>query len=190
VHATLAYLGFYQDTTTIPPRFGLILIPATLFIIYGLLPKQQQWVYEKRNTVLSTFLHTVRLPVELVLFGLFLSQMVPELMTFEGRNYDILMGITAPVVGWLYLTRRLSKKGLFAWNIVGLFLVSFILINGILSAELPFQQFGFEQPNRAVSFFPYVLLPATIVPIVVWTHLSDLFKLRKELKDFKVLEDI
>jgi hypothetical protein len=49
------------------------------------------------------------------------------------------------------------------------------------NTELPFQQFGFAQPNRAVNYFPYVLLPDTIAPIVIWTHISDIIKLRKEI---------
>lgn len=101
-------------------------------------------------------------------------------MTFEGRNFDILAGLTAPVVGMLILTKRAGNGLLIAWNAVSLLLVSFILINGILSVELPFQQFGFEQPNRAVTYFPFVLLPAVVVPIVVYTHLTDLILLLKE----------
>ncbi|WP_281542570.1 hypothetical protein [Maribacter aestuarii] len=182
IQSVLAYLGFYQFTDSIPPRFGLVLIPTTLLIIYGLLPKQQKWFFEKRETKVSTFLHSVRLPVEIVLFGLFTHKMIPELMTFEGRNYDILMGITAPIIGWLFMKQKVNKKILLIWNTIGLILVSFILLNGILSSELPFQQFGFEQPNRAINYFPYILLPATIVPIVIWTHLSDIIKLRKEIK--------
>ncbi len=108
--------------------------------------------------------------------------MIPELMTFEGRNYDVLMGVTAPIIGWLFVKNKLNKKFLLGWNITGLILVSFILFIGILSADLPFQQFGFEQPNRGINYFPFVLLPATIVPIVIWTHLSDIIKLIKEIK--------
>jgi len=182
VQSALAYVGFYQITDSIPPRFGLVLIPATVLIIFGLLPKQQEWVSEKRDTTVSTFLHSVRLPVEIVLFGLFTNKMIPELMTFEGRNYDIILGITAPIIGWLFIKKKVNKQVLLLWNIVGLAFVLFILVNGILSAALPFQQFGFEQPNRALNYFPFVLLPATIVPIVIWTHLSDIFKLKKEIK--------
>ena len=181
VQSVIAYYGFYQITDAIPPRFGLVLIPTTLFIIYGLFPKQQKWFFNQREMKISTFLHSIRLPVEIVLFGLFTHQMIPELMTFEGRNYDILMGITAPIIGWLFIKQKVSRKTLLVWNIIGLILVLFILFNGILSSELPFQQFGFEQPNRGINYFPFVLLPATIVPIVIWTHLSDIIKLRKEI---------
>ncbi|WP_281612671.1 hypothetical protein [Flammeovirga sp. SubArs3] len=182
MQSILAYIGFYQITDSIPPRFGLVLIPTTFLIIYGLLSKQQKWIFEKRETKISTFLHSIRLPVEIVLFGLYTHKMIPGLMTFEGRNYDILMGITAPLIGLLFMKKIISKKALIAWNVVGLILVLFILFNGILSAELPFQQFGFEQPNRGINYFPFVLLPATIVPIVIWTHISDIIKLRKEIK--------
>ena len=183
VQSTLAYFGFYQIVDTIPPRFGLVLIPMTLMIIYGLLPKQQKWFFNQRDSKISTFLHSVRLPVEIVLFGLFTHKVIPELMTFEGRNYDILMGITAPIVGLLLLKQKISKKTLLVWNIIGLTLVIFILFNAILSSELPFQQFGFEQPNRGVIYFPFVLLPSTVAPIVIWTHLSDIIKLTKEIKN-------
>ncbi|KXX66620.1 hypothetical protein [Flammeovirga sp. SJP92] len=180
VQSVLAFSGFYQDPKSIPPRFALVLIPATAFIIYGIMPKPLQRVAEHRNRTISTFSHTIRFPIEIVLFGLYLNKMIPELMTFEGRNFDIIMGITAPIMGILIMRGKVNKPVLLVWNIIGLFLVLFILTNGILSTELPFQQFGFEQPNRAINFFPYVLLPATIVPIVVWTHLTDILILIKK----------
>jgi len=180
IQSVLAYTGFYQETQGMPPRFALVLIPSVLFILYGLLPKQQKWINSHRDTKISTFLHVVRLPVEIVLLQLFVHQMVPELMTFEGRNFDILAGITAPIAGFLLLKNKIGKGGLLIWNILALGLVLFIFINGILSAELPFQQFGFDQPNRAITYFPFILLPAVIVPVVIWTHLSDILKLWRE----------
>lgn len=182
LHASLAYTGFYQNTTAMPPRFALILIPSILLIIYGLLPKQQKWFLEVRNHNISSLLHGIRLPIEIVLFGLFTNEMTPKLMTFEGRNFDIIMGITAPIIYVLLVKKYLSLKGLLAWNTLGLILILFVFGNGILSSELPFQQFGFEQPNKGVTYFPFVLLPATIVPIVIWTHVSDIIKIKAEIK--------
>jgi hypothetical protein len=179
LHSVLAYNGFYENVTARPPRFGFILIPGFIAIGYGLTPKALAWAEQHRNTRISTFLHTVRLPVELTLHYLFTWQLIPELMTYTGRNFDIIMGITAPVVGYFYYKNKLPIATLIAWNIVGLFLVSFILVNAVLSAELPIQQFAFDQPNVAVKYFPFVLLPALIVPIVMYTHLTDIILLRR-----------
>lgn len=182
LHSVLAYFGFYQNTTTIPPRYAIVLLPVILMLIYGILPKQIDWVIKNRNIKLSTFLHTIRIPMEIVLFYLYCYKTIPKLMTFEGRNFDILAGITAILVGVLLLKNKINKKVLLLWNVVGLCLILFIFINAILSSELPFQQFGFEQPNRAVNYFPFILLPAVVVPIVIYTHLSDIIMLKKELR--------
>ncbi|MFT2008107.1 hypothetical protein ACMA1I_05480 [Pontibacter sp. 13R65] len=176
----LAITGFYQVTDSLPPRFALVLLPATILIVVGLLPKYRNKLLKNRNRTLSTMLHTVRVPVEIVLFYLFMYRMIPELMTFEGRNFDIAAGLTAPIVGVLIVAKKASNIMLIAWNALALGLVLFILFNGILSSELPFQQFGFEQPNRAINYFPFILLPAVVVPIVVYTHLTDLIALISE----------
>lgn len=180
VQSVLAFSGFYQITDSMPPRFALVLLPSVLLIIYGLLPQQLEQAVQDRNLEISPFLHTIRIPVEIVLLHLYLNKMIPELMTFEGRNFDILAGITAPIMGLLYLKNKLPKSVMLGWNVICLFLVCFILTNGLLSAELPFQQFAFEQPNKAINFFPFVLLPAVIVPIVIYTHLVDIVKLRRK----------
>ena len=67
------------------------------------------------------------------------------------------------------------------WNIIGLILVLFIMIIGTLSADIPFQQFGFDQPNRGLQYFPFILLPALIVPLVIYAHITDIIKLKKEI---------
>lgn len=160
-----------------PQRFLLVVFPMILLIIYGLTSKHRHQLLKMQNTKISTFLHVVRIPVEIVLLHLFLNKMLPELATFEGRNFDILAGITAPIIGLLYLKNLIGKKILLIWNVICLTLVLFILANGLLSIELPFQQFAFEQPNRAMLYFPFVLLPSVVVPIVIYTHVVDILKL-------------
>lgn len=182
VQSVFAYTGFYLDTESIPPRQGIILIPAIALIVWGFNKKNIEWLETNRNIKISTLLHIVRIPVEITLLYLFIHGMVPELMTFEGRNFDILAGMTALIVGFLNYKNRISKRLLLGWNIICLCLVLFILINGLLSAESGFQQFGFDQPNRAILYFPFVLLPGLIVPIVVYTHLSDIILLLRRLK--------
>jgi len=180
IQSILAYTGFYEVVESIPPRFALILIPTTLVIICSFLPKPRKWMIKNRNIEVSTFLHSVRLPVEIILHSLFIISLVPEMMTYSGFNYDIIMGISAPIVGLLYLKNIIGKSILLVWNILGLMLIFTILIIGIFSAELPFQLFNYDQPNQAVKYFPFVLLPSTIVPLVIWTHISDIIKIIKK----------
>lgn len=187
LHSIVALKGFYLVTNTLPPRFILVLLPATIAIAISLLPKYRAKLLQSRNRTISTFLHSVRIPVEIVLFYLFINKMVPELMTFEGRNFDILAGLTAPIIGILVLTKRAGNSLLITWNVLCLALVCMIMFNGILSSELPFQQFGFEQPNKAVLYFPFILLPAVVVPIVIYTHLTDLLLLIRERKASPIL---
>jgi len=54
-----------------------------------------------------------------------------------------------------------------------------VLTIAAFSATTPFQQFGFDQPNIGVGYFPFVLLPAIIVPIVLISHLAAIRQLLK-----------
>ena len=137
---------------------------------------------EKLDLKTLTILHVVRIPVELVLYGLFLEEAIPELMTFSGRNFDILAGITAPFVYYFgYIKRVLSRKFILIWNVLCLALLLNIVLNAILSAPLPFQQFAFEQPNLAILYLPFVWLPAVVVPIVMLSHLIAIKRLSKKM---------
>ena len=182
IHSILAYNEFYRVIDTTPPRFALVIIPSFFAIVYGLLPKQRDWMLANRNLKISTFLHSVRLPVEIVLFYLYTYTMIPKLMTFEGRNFDILAGISAILTGILFVKQKIGLKPLLYWNYFGLILILFIFINGILAAETPIQQFAFEQPNKGMTYFPFILVPATIVPLVIYTHITDIIKIKNDLK--------
>ncbi|MCF0069225.1 hypothetical protein LZD49_01995 [Dyadobacter sp. CY261] len=168
--------GFYLDTRTMPPHFLLTIGPPLLLIAFITIFKHK---YLLENTSLKhlTLLHMVRIAVELVLLGLFLTGEVPKLMTFEGSNPDILSGITAPLVWWGYRKGILGNKALLLWNFACLGLLLNIVIRAILSAPLPFQQFAFDQPNVALLKAPFVLLPAFVVPAVMFAHVAAILKL-------------
>jgi hypothetical protein len=178
LQALLGISGFYTITDTLPPRFLLLALPA-LLAIAGLFAtaKGRQYV-DGLDMKTLTLLHTVRIPVELVLFWLFLHGAVPELMTFEGRNLDILSGLTAPAVYYLgFVSRRAGKKLLLFWNLLCLGLLVNIVAHAVLSAPTPIQQLAFEQPNIAVLHFPFNWLPSCVVPLVLLSHLASLRQL-------------
>jgi len=182
VLCAVASSGYFADISVFPPRIFISLLISTAVMIYFLTGSRINRIISDRDIRWSTLLHSVRIPVEIGLYYLMVYKTIPKLMTFEGRNFDILAGITALIVAYLFTKGKLSNQLMLIWNIVGLCLVSFILINGIFSAELPFQQFGFDQPNRAILYFPYILLPAVIVPLVMFTHISDIILLLRKRK--------
>ena len=74
MQSILAYIGFYQNTDSIPPRFGLVLIPITSLIIYGLLPRQQNGFLKQDKLKLARFY--IQLGYLLKLFYLDYSSMI------------------------------------------------------------------------------------------------------------------
>lgn len=175
--AILAVGGFYQTVDSVPPRIFLFgVLPSILFIaLYFVLFRD---FIERIPLRLLTLLHVVRVPVELVLYWLFLAGQVPEVMTFAGWNFDILSGVLAIVVYFAAFRGGAVRKGfLWAFNLVGLALLVNIVSIAVMSIPSPMQQLAFDQPNRAVIYFPYVWLPAIIVPAVLFAHLASLWKL-------------
>lgn len=99
-------------------------------------------------------------------------------MTFEGRNFDILSGISAPIVAYLVFTKKtLSHNFLLIWNFICLGLLINIVTNALLSAPFPIQKLAFEQPNIAILHFPFSWLPTFVVPVVLLGHLVSIRQL-------------
>jgi hypothetical protein len=181
VQGFIGLSGFYTVTDTLPPRFLLLVLPPMFIIIALFTTKKGRKYLDKLDVKILTILHTLRIPVELVLFWLFIHHTVPELMTFEGRNFDILSGLTAPLVFFYfgYMKDKLNRKILLIWNFLCLGLLINIIIHGILSAPFPFQEFAFDQPNIALLHFPFIFLPGCIVPLVLLSHLAAIRQLIK-----------
>jgi hypothetical protein len=174
----LAAGGFYQQFEIFPPRiFTFAVLPALLVIAVLFIFFRPTFI---ENLSLRTliWLHVVRLPVEIVLLLLFQTGLVPKVMTFEGWNFDVVSGLTAPFVAWLaFRNGRTNRPLLITWNIAALALLANIVVIAILSLRSPIQRLGFEQPNVAVEYIPFIWLPALIVPIVLFSHLAVLWNL-------------
>lgn len=183
LQAFIGLSGFFTITDAVPPRFLLMVLPPFLFIALLFTTSKGRHYIDSLNPQTLTLLHTVRVPVEFVLFWLCLNKTIPELMTFEGRNFDILSGLTAPLVYYLgYVRKVLNSKIILLWNFICLGLLINIVVNAVLSAPFPFQQFAFEQPNIAVLYFPFNWLPCCVVPLVLFSHLASIRQLTRKNK--------
>lgn len=175
---TLSYIGFFENTSSLPPRFVLAILPTFFFAYYFI----KNIAIEKIKLHYMIAIHMVRLPVELTLFELFLQKRIPIIMTFEGWNFDILMGISAIfMLIYLFIKKETVNKMVFkAWNIIGICFLTIIVSTAILSAPTIIQQFAFDQPNIGVLAFPFTFLPSVVVPIVLMSHIFCLKILNKK----------
>lgn len=178
----LSINGIYSnDTSFVPPKIFLFGVLPILIFCSGLFVTQSGRKYiDSLSLKKISFLHIVRIPIEFVLLWLFLHKTIPQLLTFEGLNFDIIMGMTAPLIIYFGFTRgKLARRFLLAWNILGVLLLSLVFILAILSSPFPLQQLALDQPNIALLHFPFALLPTFIVPVVLLGHFVSLRRLMK-----------
>lgn len=184
IQSILAWKAVYSDhKDALPPmiaRFGIF--PALLLIFSLFLTKKGRRFMDDLPLKEITFLNIVRIPVELVLYVLAGVGYIAQEMSFEGWNFDILAGITAPFIAYfVFVKGKINRKWLLGWNIISLLLLLFIVVISTLSAPSSFQMIFYE-PMRAFALFdfPFVWLPTCIVPIVLFGHLVSIRQLLKK----------
>ncbi|MEC5142422.1 hypothetical protein [Chitinophaga sp. 212800010-3] len=173
-------LNDFYKINTAPPRFLLLTLPPLLFLLISLIIPVGRRFIDNLNIRTLTVLHTVRIPVEIVLYWLFLNKAIPGEMTFEGRNFDILSGLSAPLVWYVgFVKGRLNKPLLLIWNLICLGLLMNIVMIVMLSVVTKLVPLAPEQPKIAFVYFPFLLLPSCLVPLVLYAHVAAIRRLLK-----------
>jgi hypothetical protein len=110
--ALLAHQEFFRDWGSLPPK--LLLAPGVpMLLLIGLLfTKGFTRFVQGIPRVWAVQLQVFRVVVEFILWRLFLQGKIPEQMTFEGLNFDIITGLTAlPVAYFCFRKQSLSPNG-------------------------------------------------------------------------------
>ena len=182
IQAVLTINNVYNaETNLFPPKILVLgVLPVILLMLLLFVTRTGRVFIDSLPLKNITCLNIIRIPVELVLFFLFINGAVPELMTFEGRNFDIVAGATAPFVAYFgWGRRRLGRAAILSWNFICLALLLNIVVSAFLSVPSPIQKLAFDQPNIAVLNFPFSWLPTFIVPVVLFGHLVSIRQLSK-----------
>lgn len=179
----LAWSGFFLEREAVPPRLMLTVAPTLATVIMLVAYARSRRFLFRIPFFTLTYLHIIRIPVEIVLWWLYRQGMVPEIMTFENGNWDILSGITAPFVAhFLDASNPRHRLAYFIWNLVAFGLLLNIVVRAVLSAPFVTQLLSFDQPNVGVLYFPFIWLPVFIVPMVLLSHLVAMNKVMSRLK--------
>jgi hypothetical protein len=178
ITALIAASGVLRWFDAIPPPFAvLVLAVVAIGIAVPWSPLGARLV---RGLPLWALVgsQVFRLPLELVMHRAYVEGMMPVQMSYSGRNYDILSGISAGVLA-LWLARgRVPHWVVAAWNMLAFALLVNVVTVAIVSTPV-FRWFGDERLNVWVTYPPFVWLPAILVTaalmghILVWRKLSD-----------------
>jgi hypothetical protein len=173
----LSQLGMIGNFELFPFNIAPLLFIPLISILFFTFSKTMTEILTHLQPHQLIRLQVFRVFVEVLLWMLFIQNLLPVQMSFEGRNFDILAGITAPIVAWLAHRNKVSKTFLVLWNIACLGLLINIVTIAILSMPTPFQYFTNEPSNTIVTVFPIVLLPTFLVPLAYMLHFFSLRQL-------------
>ena len=166
----------------LPPRFVLLLIfPAFLFTgIFIYRNRNNTWLKHIPKSWLI-FIQTFRIAVEtLFVFSVTAGVLHPN-VTIEGYNFDMFIGISAPIVGLLFLREMVSEKVLVIWNYLGLLVLAtviFVFMTTIFAPGI----YGFESTPMPMEFthYPYTLVAGFLMPVAVFVHILSIVQLTRE----------
>lgn len=176
--AVLALSGFFQNFQSLPPRFVLAILPPILgIILLSNLKATNKILAVIPEEDLVTF-QSFRVIMELILWTLFLANVIPVQMSFEGLNFDVLAGLTAPVISYLCFKKKKWPISLaISWNFLGLLLLATIVTISILSTPTPFRQFMNDPAPTFIAYVPFIWLPGFVVPIALYGHVLSIKQL-------------
>lgn len=178
ITATLAGGGLLRDFARLPPPLFLLVAVSLLLTLSVAFSAVGKRLALGLGVAALIGFQAFRLPLELFLFQMEQAGIVPVQMTFAGRNFDILTGITAIPVAWLVARGRLPAWGALLWNLLGLGLLVNIVVVAILSTPVPFRAFHEGPANTIVAEAPFVWLPVFLVMAALLGHLLLFRRLR------------
>lgn len=123
--------------------------------------------------------HAFRLPLEFLLYAFHFQGRLPIQMTFAGRNFDVLSGLSSIYVAYWISRGKAGRRAAWAWNLGGLALLINIVAVALLSLPAPWRAFPARPPNELVLHFPYVFIPALFVMSALAGHLLLFRKLAR-----------
>jgi hypothetical protein len=104
--------------------------------------------------------------------------LLPGVFALPAGWGDFAIGITAPLVAWLWKPPY-PRKTFIVWNLLGMIdLVNAVTI-GVLASITPVGLLAGDVSTRLMGMFPLSLVPTFFVPLLFILHLISLIRVRK-----------
>lgn len=170
--ALLGISGLLPTKSSMVPWL-VFFTPIVLLYVATIIPGARNYMRGIKDEQLH-HLHLWRVPFAFVLLWFYQAQITPLGLTFEGYNYDIIIGLTAPVIGSLAFSQKmLTKEIVLGWN--GLGIVFLLISTGLIFMELTVNQ-------KALLLFndlPYLAIFGFLLPLSLFAHVLSIYRILK-----------
>jgi len=168
-----------------PPRFPLfVFLPLVVLSIVIFARKANKELIQAVPKSHVIYFQSFRIFVELTILATYYEGIFPIETTFEGYNYEIIIGLIAPLVAYLVYSKKVLKEwGALLFNIAGL--ATLLIIIGIVITSLYFPAVWGSKPPVILPEFttiPYLLLPGFLAPIALFTHVLSIIQIMRSKK--------
>lgn len=179
----LGYFGVIANASATPPGLFYMLAPIIMLVMFMARSRIGGKIALSFPLWLLMGMESFRLVVEVFLHQLWQDGQLPKMLTYEGANFDILIGISAPVVAWLLISGRISNRMALAWNAIGIAMLANVAVRAILTSPGPLHYISTEVPNVAIGTFPFTYIPGLMVPLALILHVLSIRALSSHNRD-------
>jgi hypothetical protein len=151
----------------VPPRVVFVLAPGAVICAGLALSPFGRTLIEGLPLSWLVGYQVFRIAVELLLWLLYREGVLPEQMTFEGANLDIVSGASALFVAGLLARGMQGRWLVWVWNCGALLLLVNIVVIAVRSMPGPWRAYTSEPPNTIVLSGVFVWIPALYV-LAAW----------------------
>lgn len=187
----LGFLGFHAyviglsisgvlETFELPPRFVVFII-LPVFIFTGIFlnkQKNKEWIQQIPTSWL-VLVQSFRLIVEIIFVFSITAGILPENVTIEGYNMDMIFAVSAVLVWFAYTRKWIGEQVLLAWNYLGLVVLAsiiFVFMTTIFASEAVYGEY--IPMSIEFTMWPYNLVAGFLMPSAVFIHVLSIVQLK------------
>ena len=176
-------LGYMRDPSLRPPGILWVVGPVVLFVVFVVRSNIAARVAAAIPLWLMLGFGSFRIGVELLVHRLWEDGLVPKLLTYEGGNVDMIIGLSAPIIAWIATRGRPGLRLAMGWNVLGLLSLANVTASAVLTG--PIKLISTEVPTVAMGFFPYAFIPGFFVPLAVTLHVLAIRAIAARLRTIR-----
>ena len=180
--SVLSYTELLTDFS-MPPKIPLmVVLPLIVLIVFSLFKKATADFVAITSVSWLIYIQSFRIIVELIIWGAYKQGIVPIQTTFEGYNFDVVVGLTAVPLAYYAKRSKISPKVLILWNIASLLILAntvWYFISTAYFPELPGHDSTMVDP--AFAKLPYLLIAGFFMPLALFIHALSIKQLLKKV---------